>query len=60
METSFLLLLILIPRLLLKCLLDYWIFFSSDGGEDESEDYLDDILFQSMEMDPCTSTIELR
>ncbi|CAL9014515.1 unnamed protein product [Prunus brigantina] len=32
----------------------------SDGGEDESEDYLDDILFQSMEMDPCTSTIELR
>ncbi|XP_021808767.1 type I inositol polyphosphate 5-phosphatase 1-like [Prunus avium] len=32
----------------------------SDGGEDESEDYLDDILFQSMEMDPCTSTNELR
>ncbi|KAM1015244.1 type I inositol polyphosphate 5-phosphatase 4-like isoform X1 [Malus sylvestris] len=32
----------------------------SDGGEDESTDYLDDILFQSMEMDPCTSTSELR
>ncbi|KAM1614356.1 hypothetical protein ACFX13_023928 [Malus domestica] len=32
----------------------------SDGGKDESGDYLDDILFQSMEMDPRTSTSELR
>ncbi|XP_004302377.1 PREDICTED: type I inositol 1,4,5-trisphosphate 5-phosphatase CVP2-like [Fragaria vesca subsp. vesca] len=32
----------------------------SDGGEDESGDYLDEIVTQSVEMDPCTSTNALR
>uniref|UniRef100_A0A5B7A8I1 Putative DNAse I-like superfamily protein isoform 1 n=1 Tax=Davidia involucrata TaxID=16924 RepID=A0A5B7A8I1_DAVIN len=32
----------------------------SDGGEDDSSDYLDDVFVRSMEMDPCISTNELR
>ncbi|KAG2714412.1 hypothetical protein I3760_03G025700 [Carya illinoinensis] len=32
----------------------------SDGGEDESDDYLDDVLVRSTQMDPCISTNELR
>lgn len=37
----------------LKLLVDK---FPSDGNEDESDDYLDDILVRSMETDPCTSS----
>ena len=34
-----------------------FIFFTSDGSEDDGNDYLDDInLIRSMEMDPCSTS----
>ncbi|XP_017985225.1 PREDICTED: type I inositol polyphosphate 5-phosphatase 4 [Theobroma cacao] len=32
----------------------------SDGGEDEGDDFMEDVYVCSFEMDPCTSTNELR
>jgi hypothetical protein len=32
----------------------------ADGGEDESNDYLDNVLLRSREMDPSISSNELR
>ncbi|XVF14184.1 hypothetical protein REPUB_Repub09cG0035300 [Reevesia pubescens] len=32
----------------------------SDGGEDEGDDFMEDVYVSSFEMDPCTTTKELR
>lgn len=39
-----------------------WFLFSflTDGGEDDGDDEMEDSYIRSMEMDPCTSSNELR
>ncbi|XP_021297781.1 type IV inositol polyphosphate 5-phosphatase 6-like isoform X2 [Herrania umbratica] len=38
----------------------YYLDELSDGGEDEADDFMEDVYVSSFEMDPCTSTNELR